>query len=111
MFQVIVSVHSILELGLTLTIIPTQTIVVYEFHCLNVFFCVFLSPIAYLVDQVHFIGSPLVDTDYATPGGGNVSSDGVHPSTQGCKCFDCVWTAFVFISCIYVTIFDAGIYF
>ena len=64
----------------------------------------FLSPIAYLVDQVHFIGSPLVDTDYATPGGGNVSSDGVHPSTQGCKCFDCVWTVFVFISCIYVTI-------
>eukprot|EP00428_Durinskia_dybowskii_P078458 CAMPEP_0170356640 /NCGR_PEP_ID=MMETSP0117_2-20130122/1283_1 /TAXON_ID=400756 /ORGANISM="Durinskia baltica, Strain CSIRO CS-38" /LENGTH=379 /DNA_ID=CAMNT_0010610757 /DNA_START=9 /DNA_END=1145 /DNA_ORIENTATION=- len=34
-------------------------------------------------DKVHFIGSPLVDTDYATPGGGNVSSDGVHPSTQG----------------------------
>jgi hypothetical protein len=36
--------------------------------------------------MVHFIGSPLIDSEYATPGAGNVSSDGVHPSTQGCKC-------------------------
>jgi hypothetical protein len=31
------------------------------------------------------VGSPQVDSDFATPGLGNVSSDGVHPSTQGCK--------------------------
>lgn len=39
----------------------------------------------YYVLQAVYIGSPDLDTHYATPGNGNVSSDGVHPSSQGCK--------------------------
>jgi hypothetical protein len=32
-----------------------------------------------------FIESPTTEASYATPGTGNLSSDGVHPSEQGCK--------------------------
>lgn len=41
------------------------------------------------------MGSPLIDSDYATPGSGNVCSDGVHPSTQGCK-FPSVQGVYIF---------------
>mmetsp|Transcript_10929 Transcript_10929/g.17804 ORF Transcript_10929/g.17804 Transcript_10929/m.17804 type:complete len:459 (+) Transcript_10929:82-1458(+) len=35
--------------------------------------------------SVMYIGSPDFASPFATPGEGNVSSDGVHPSSQGCK--------------------------
>jgi hypothetical protein len=44
----------------------------------------FYVAIRICLQVVHFVGSPEVDSDFATPGLGNVSSDGVHPSTQGC---------------------------
>lgn len=45
--------------------------------------CCFLN--STIIFQAVYIGSPDVNTHYATPGDGNVSSDGVHPSSQGCK--------------------------
>jgi len=35
--------------------------------------------------SLSFIENPAVDSYYSTPGEGNVSSDGIHPSTQGYK--------------------------
>jgi lysophospholipase L1-like esterase len=32
-----------------------------------------------------FIGSPRLDSEYAVPGEGNISSDGIHPTNQGYK--------------------------
>jgi hypothetical protein len=37
------------------------------------------------IQTTTFIGSPKLDSDYAVPGRGNISGDGVHPTNQGCK--------------------------
>lgn len=34
-------------------------------------------------ESTAFIGSPRVDSEYAMPGEGNISSDGIHPTNQG----------------------------
>lgn len=34
-------------------------------------------------ESTAFIGSPRVDSEYAVPGEGNISSDGIHPTNQG----------------------------
>ena len=53
-----------------------------HYHCHIIPFFIVIS----LCTQTEYIGSPDPTALYATPGLGNVSSDGVHPSTQGCKC-------------------------
>jgi hypothetical protein len=38
-------------------------------------------------EKIKYIEEPNLSSEYATPGRGNVSSDGIHPSNQGCKCY------------------------